>query len=63
MSEWQDIGSAPKDGSPVELKVPGHGEVLAFWSHFHSPRGFWAGPHRIHADPVAWRLQPPKEQS
>lgn len=34
MSKWQPIETAPKDGSPFQARIPGHGEdnIIA-WFH------------------------------
>lgn len=36
MTDWQDIETAPKDGTSIQARIPGHGEdnVIAWHSGF-----------------------------
>lgn len=33
MGEWKDISSAPKDGTPIQAHIPGHGsDIIIRWT-------------------------------
>lgn len=58
MSEWQDIASAPKDGSEVDLwTVNGRGDGLrvvdAYWNGAR-----WIDPIGDHGDPAPVEIAP-----
>ena len=64
-SGWQPIESAPKDGTPIQVKIPGHGsDNLIRWSEgfmdeHENPCGCWewAGdnePPECWTDGVCW---------
>jgi hypothetical protein len=47
MSEWQDIASAPKDGTPILIFVPGSAQEVkeAWWAlQYEGGPGYWSTP-------------------
>ena len=61
MSEWQDISTAPKDGTEVFL--PLEGKIRAFWS---DDLKKWVFSQALHmetvANPSLWMpIKPPKD--
>lgn len=47
MTDWQTMDTAPRDGTPVQARIPGHGEdnIIAWTDGFvdqeGSPLGTW----------------------
>ena len=64
MSGWQDIETAPKDGTNILLFVPyGNQVLISRWTRFSQMQGQWAwsdfktGP--LPYDPTHWMPLPP----
>lgn len=54
MSEWQPIESAPKDGSLLDLFVPGYGRIINEW--WDIGHGCWSCEDI--GDPSHWMKSP-----
>ncbi len=67
MSDWQDIETAPRDGTPIQAEIPGHGQdnVIAWQGGFYDsddkPCGAWVfmedrEPPGCWTDGVCWTV-------
>lgn len=65
MTEWHDISSAPRDGTPIQAEIPGYGQdnVISWQSGFYDsdeqPCGAWVfveerEPPGCWTDGVCW---------
>ena len=74
MSEWQDISTAPKDGTIIRARIPGHGDdnLIAWHDGFMAeddePCGAWewmeeGDPPECWTDGVCWQANERGEQS
>ena len=65
MSEWQDIETAPRDGTAIQVRIPDHGEdnIIAwqdgFLDSYQNPCGCWVfvedqEPPECWTDGVCW---------
>lgn len=61
MSEWQDIRTAPKDGTPIRIKASyGLGEMGGCWKSRNGRLAFAEIAGR-NVDPTHWKPAPPAE--
>lgn len=74
MSEWQEIETAPKDGKPIQVKIPGYGSdnIIAWHQGFVDAQeqdcGAWCfveeqEPPNCWTDGVCWEANERDEKS
>lgn len=58
--DWQDISTAPRDGTPIQAEIPGHGsDNIIFWidglvGTDEQDCGGWAFAHEEQEPPDCW---------